>query len=64
MSENATRTPPQIVGLSEEPVRALVAFIAQELEHWGFTIVDAKDRAVLVRAEGHELMVGVQEVRA
>jgi DUF1009 family protein len=64
VSENDPRTPPQIVAASNDPVSALVAFIAQELEHWGFKVVDAKSRAVLVKAEAREFMVGAQEVRA
>ena len=34
-------TPPHIVERAENPPAALAAFIAQELEHWGFTIEDS-----------------------
>lgn len=32
------RTPPEIVAAAERPEDALLAFIAQELEHWGFEV--------------------------
>jgi hypothetical protein len=40
MSENDTRTPPQIVAAADSPESALMAFIAQELEAWGFSITE------------------------
>ena len=56
------RTPPQLVATAQQPAKALVVFIAQELKESGFEIVYVKDRAVLVRAEKIELMIGVQTV--
>ena len=33
-----TLTPPRIVAGADNPGSALTAFIAQELEHWGFAV--------------------------
>lgn len=64
VSENDQRTPPQIVAASTRPACALAAFIAQELEAWGFKVEVAGvvSPAVLVKVDGRELMVGVAAV--
>ena len=41
------RTPSQIVQAADEPATALAAFVAQELEAWGFNIGITADPAQL-----------------
>lgn len=64
MSENDQRTPPEIVAAADRPACALAAFVAQELESWGFKVEVAgvTSPAVLVKVQGAELMVGVAAV--
>lgn len=53
-----TRTPPQIVVAAPLRTRALAAFIAQELEQWGFGVELDVDK-LLVNADGREVVVNV-----
>jgi hypothetical protein len=41
LSGQSGSTPPSIVARSDNPPAALGAFIAQELEHWGFEVIPA-----------------------
>jgi hypothetical protein len=43
-----------------DPVAELVARIAEGLGQSGFKVIDVKDRAVLVDADGTKLMIGVE----
>jgi hypothetical protein len=50
------RTPPLIVADSEQPAEALSAFIAQELEAWGFAVKRVGDRTITT--QGITVMTG------
>jgi hypothetical protein len=58
------RTPPQIIAAADRPACALAAFIAQELESWGFKVEvsGVTVSAVLVKVDGADLMVGVGQL--
>lgn len=53
------RTPPQIVAAADRPQDALLAFIAQELEHWGFDVTPSPVNVTRVGADGVQLTVYV-----
>lgn len=55
------RTPPKIVASAFDQSAALAAFIAQELEQWGFGIVAVSpgSRFLTVNADGYEFRVEV-----
>lgn len=55
------RRPPQIVAAASDPAHALMAFIGQELEQWGFQValaaVEGPGMGLVVNADGRELIV-------
>lgn len=55
------RTPPIIVSEADNPEAALAAFIGQELEQWGFEIMDftVNDKRIWVDAGGTHMAVTV-----
>jgi DUF1009 family protein len=52
-------TPPQIVAGANRPEDALLAFIVQELEHWGFGVEASPVNVARVTADGVPLTVTV-----
>lgn len=59
-------TPPLVVERAEHPAAALAAFVAQELEHWGFGVADPRTTdpdwpVLLVTAGGRKLAISVKE---
>jgi hypothetical protein len=56
------RTPPKIVAASVTQVNALLAFVAQELEHWGFGVTNSPF-GLIVNADGYEFEMRVRRVR-
>jgi hypothetical protein len=58
------RTPPQIIAAADRPACALAAFIAQELEAWGFKVEVAgvESPVLLVKIDDAEYMVGVAKL--
>lgn len=48
LRQQSDRTPPQIVAAAAKPREALGAFIAQELEHWGFKVHPVAEGNVLL----------------
>lgn len=62
MSEHLphTSTPPKIVAAAGDQAQALAAFIAQELEQWGFAVLrDPRDGGLVVNADGYRFSVDV-----
>lgn len=66
-SQGDGRTPPQIVADSPYPAAALAAFVAQEMEAWGFEVVAllpqrgvTPDRVVLRGTRGATCTVSVE----
>jgi hypothetical protein len=56
------RTPAKIVAASMSQRLALFAFIAQELEHWGFDVRN-DPRGIIVNADGYEFLLEATRVR-
>lgn len=55
-------TPPKIVAASDNVAGALAAFVAQELEHWGFGVQSlATDGLVKVLADDQEFLIAITE---